>query len=116
MKFVPHPKETRNLGAPVGWDHSKVRCGSLSISDITPGGQPAMESLWVPEGFEGARLALGEAEIRLAIYGVSHPPVSMVCWPKMSLDRETKQRNLDALLGELREYALVEDLSMVAPA
>lgn len=108
MKFITHPQHTRHLGAPVGWNHSEVHCGSLSIHDTTTGNYPAMESAWKPEGFEGARLALGEATLRLTVIGQNHPPVSLhIDSPEP--DRATKRANLTKLLAELIEYARKEN-------
>lgn len=107
MKFINHPQHTRSLGAPPSWDHSKIHCGSLSISDKVAAGYPFMESAWVPEGFEGARLALGEAHVRLAIYSQSHPPVSMVVHFQV-LERRQLEHNLQKHLEEVLAYAKQE--------
>lgn len=115
MQFVPHPKQTRSLGAPLGWDHSKVHCGSLSICDTQVGGYAKMESVWEPEGFEAARLALGEASIRLGVIGTVHPPVSMHVQIK-DIDRKQQRENLSKLLHDLLEYANAEGFSVEASA
>ena len=114
MKFVKHPQHSRWLGAPIGWDHDDVPCGALSIKDTLTGAYPSMESSWEPEGFEAARLALGEADIRLAIVSTAHPPVSMIVYPKLELDRDTRRVNLMRHLRELAGYAAQEGFSILA--
>lgn len=103
MKTVPHPQQTRALGAPIGWDHSKVHCGSLSIQDDRSSGYLVMKSRWEPEGFEAVAVALGSAQIELGVWGQSHPPVSLVAYPvtgwtedrgRMALAYEKALRNL----------------------
>lgn len=103
MKTVPHPQQTRALGAPIGWDHSKVHCGSLSIHDDTSAGYGVMKSRWEPEGFEAVALALGAAQIELGVWGDAHPPVSLIAYPvtgwtedrgRMALAYEKTLRNL----------------------
>lgn len=115
MHFVHHPQQTRDLGAPEGWDHSKVHCGSLSIKDyeMAPG-VLAMESRWVPDGFEAARLALGEADIRLSVIGRSHPPVTLRMHMNLNLSPMERQVNLTRLLNDLLEYAQDEGLQVSA--
>ena len=103
MKTVPHPQQTRALGAPMGWDHSKVRCGSLSIQDDRSNGYPVMKSRWEPEGLEAVAMALGAAQIELGVFSEVHPPVSQIAYPvtgwtedrgRMALAYENTLRNL----------------------
>lgn len=103
MKTVPHPQQTRALGAPIGWDHSKVHCGSLSIHDDTSAGYGVMNSRWEPEGFEAVALALGAAQIELRVFSEVHPPVSVIAHPvtgwtehrhRMAMAYEKTLRNL----------------------
>lgn len=103
MKTVPHPQQTRALGAPIGWDQSKVHCGSLSIRDDTSTGYAVMKSRWEPEGFEAVAIALGAAQLELGVWGEAHPPVSLIAHPvagwtedrgRMALAYEKTLRNL----------------------
>jgi hypothetical protein len=105
MKTIPHPQHSRNLGAPLGWDHTKVHCGSLSIHDTNVGGYKAMESAWVPEENEALMLALGFADIRLAVIGQTHPPVSMLLMPKLGITQEVRIKALLDHMDELGKYA-----------
>lgn len=115
MHFVPHPQQTRNLGAPEGWDQKRLSCDSLSIKDyeMAPGVM-AMESRWELDGFEAARLALGEADIRLSVIGRSHPPVAMRVQMGVNLSETQRQLNLTRLLNDLLEYAQGEGLQVSA--
>lgn len=111
MKFVQHPQHTRNLGAPIGWDHSKIHCGSLSIQDRVQSGQPLMESAWSFEGRESLLLALGLAQVRLAVFGTMHPPVSMQVVQTV-VDRQAVVKAVEKALTDLAEYA--SELRLVA--
>lgn len=107
MKFVQHPQHTRSLGAPPGWDHSKVHCGSLSIKDTNVAGCATMESCWTPEGAEAMTLALGLADIRLAVFGRVHPPVSLIVYPNSAAysDRQALEQKLTAAMRDLMQIA-----------
>jgi hypothetical protein len=103
MKTVPHPQQTHALGAPPGWDHSKVHCGSLSIQDDVSSGYPVMKSRWEAEGFEALAMALGAAQIELGVFSEVHPPVSLIAYPvsgwtadrgRMAMAYEKTLRNL----------------------
>ncbi len=105
MKTVPHPHQTRALGAPIGWDHTKIHCGSLSIQDDRSSGYPVMKSRWEPEGFEAIAMALGAVQIELAVFSEMHPPVSLIAYPatgwtadrgRMAMAYEKALRNLIA--------------------
>jgi hypothetical protein len=106
MNFIPHPQHTRNLGAPVGWDHTKIHCGSLSISDTRANGYPAMASRWKLEGFEDVYMMLGSS-IELAVYGQQHPPVSMVVIPA-----DVTAEQVDAAIAKLRAFAKANGLEI----
>lgn len=110
MKFIPHPNHTRNLGAPLGWHHSKVHCGSLSISDTKIGGYPAMASRWQLEGFEDVYMMLG-ASVELAVISASHPPVSMVVIPTAPTVEQ-----IETAIARLREFAAANDLDLASSA
>jgi hypothetical protein len=71
MEFVPHPDETRRIGAPLDWDPAKHGpCGALSVSDITTdAGLRLMESLWRPDSADLAAVAAGGA----FVLGVAGP-------------------------------------------
>lgn len=114
MKFVTHPQHNRWMGAPVGWDHSKVHCGSLSIHDKRSESTPLMESAWELEGFEPLSLALGYGQIRLAIYGMVHPPVSQVVYPKdYDNSPKAKLERFNRVLSELTDNAKYHGLMLV---
>ncbi len=69
--------ETRNLGAPRGWNvEERGHCGSLAIRDEPTTAGPGMTSAWYPTAEEIARIAAG-APIYLTIIGQVHPPVAM---------------------------------------
>jgi hypothetical protein len=105
MKTVPHPKQTRALGAPIGWDHSKVHCGSLSIHDDYSSGYPVMKSRWETEGSEALALALGAAQIELGVWADMHPPVSLIAHPTTGW---TQDRGCMALAYEKTLRNLIE--------
>lgn len=107
MKTVPHPQQTRALGAPPGWDHSKVHCGSLSIHDDTSSGYRVMKSRWEGDGCEPLALALGAAQIELGIWGEGHPPVSLVAHPVSgwTQDRDRMAMAYEKTLRDLIEHA-----------
>ncbi len=67
---------TRDLGKPPGWDDSKLRCGSLPITDRLINGVPAMTSVWIPTQYELEFLNAG-GQIHLTIIGEVHPPVML---------------------------------------
>ena len=107
MKTVPHPQQTRALGAPVGWDHTKVHCGSLSIHDDKSNGYHTMKSRWQTEGCEALALALGAAQIELGVWGQAHPPVSLIAYPVTgwTQDRAAMKLAYEKTLRELSEHA-----------
>ncbi|MDR7101485.1 hypothetical protein J2X37_000635 [Croceicoccus sp. BE223] len=69
-----HPKTTRYLGAPKGWNaETDGPCGHLSICDD----RGMMLSRWEPTPDELAVLNAGGA-VELAVVGHAHPPVSLI--------------------------------------
>ena len=64
---------TRVLGAPEGWDHSKVECQGLPIVDRDDGW---MVSQWKPNAAE-LELLKQNGSILLWIYGTVHPVVGL---------------------------------------
>jgi hypothetical protein len=72
----PIKGHTRVLGAPSGWDHSQVPCGSLAIKDSTAHGQQIMESVWYPTHEELQWLNAGQP-VRLTVFGQIHPPIAV---------------------------------------
>lgn len=111
MQYIPHPQHTRNLGAPIGWDHSKVHCGSLSISDKTMQGMPVMESYWKPEGFEDVMIMLG-TPIALGVYAQSHPPVSIILPWQEPKSRAAYIDATKAAFAKMVEHAKANGLSV----
>lgn len=107
MKTVSHPQQTRALGAPIGWDHTKVHCGSLSIHDDRSNGYSVMKSRWEPEGCEALALALGAAQIELGVWGATHPPVSQIAYPVTGWteDRARMALAYEKTLRDLIEHA-----------
>jgi hypothetical protein len=107
MKTVPHPQQTRALGAPPGWDQTKVHCGSLSIHDDQSSGYPVMKSRWEPEGFEAVALALGSVQIELGVWNTEHPPVSLIAHPVTgwTADRGRMALAYEKTLRDLVEHA-----------
>lgn len=107
MKSVPHPAQTRNLGAPIGWDHTKVFCGGLSIHDDRSAGYQLMKSRWEPDGFEALAIALGAAQFELGVWNTVHPPVSVIAHPVTgwTQDRAKMARAYERVLRELVEHA-----------
>lgn len=76
-----HPKTTRWLGAPRGWDPQQHgECGHLAIADIQTAAGQAMLSRWEPTPDELALLNAG-GSIELRIVGGMHPPVSLIADP-----------------------------------
>lgn len=66
---------TRYLGAPKGWEpESDGTCSHLAIQDQQYGEGNMMVSSWEPTPAEIELLQTG-APVRLAVYGVDHPPV-----------------------------------------
>lgn len=114
MKFVTHPQHNRWLGAPLGWDHTKVLCGALSIHDQRDKSTPRMESTWEAEGFEPLALALGLGQIRLAVYGQAHPPVSLTIWPAArEHTKEDLRDRYNNVLALLEDHARTSGLMLV---
>lgn len=86
MKYITHPRETNRLGAPHGWDQSKVSCGSLSVQAAYVQDNPVMYSRWQFEGVEDIAMLLG-GSIELGVWSNVHPPVSMLLvWPDAILE------------------------------
>lgn len=104
MHFVQHPEHTQWLGAPVGWDHGRIKCDALSVRAV-PTPTPHMESAWETERSEALCLALGISHIRLAVYGLQHPPVSMIVHPHLDFPRSQLQARLNDTLKRLEKIA-----------
>lgn len=77
MKPVRHPSNNRTLGAPVGWDQSKLPVEELGITDTELEGVPCVMSFWQPDDVELANIAAGGL-IGLSIVGRTMPPASVV--------------------------------------
>ena len=107
MKFVPHPQHTRSLGAPIGWDQSKVHCGSLSIQDDTINGYHVMKSQWEFEGAESAYMLLG-GKVELCIWSDVHPPVSLIPVPPVQPITATDIENAISGLRMLAQRLCLE--------
>lgn len=72
-----HPRTTRYLGAPVGWEpETQGDCSHLAIADIPTQAGPAMDSLWEPTPEELRQLNEG-GSVCLTVFGVAHPPVGL---------------------------------------
>jgi hypothetical protein len=72
-----HPRATRYLGAPAGWQpENHGDCAHLAISDTRHKSGNAMESIWEPTPAEMERLNAG-APVSLLILGEIHPPVTI---------------------------------------
>lgn len=71
---IKTPSTTRTLGAPSDWDESKMGpCIGLPIID---GGDGGMYSYWRVPLKRRIAILFG-APIRLCVFGVGHPPVSI---------------------------------------
>lgn len=113
MKFVRHPEHNRFMGAPADWDEKRDGpCLALSIHDMRDRPLPVMESCWELEGFEPLTLALGLADIRLAVYSRVHPAVSLVVYPKTGMTREDVKTTLTGVLRKLAHYAEINELTI----
>lgn len=73
---TPIRNHIRVLGAPPGWDHSQVPCGSLAIRDESMAGMPAIASAWKPNAAELKILNEGGSVV-VRIVGLVHPPISV---------------------------------------
>jgi hypothetical protein len=73
---IQHPSNNGVLGAPAGWDQTKLPCGALPITRVDIEGQDAVLSYWKPTPDELAQLAAGAA-IVLWVVGETMPPVSL---------------------------------------
>lgn len=74
MKPVLHHSNNRVLGAPEGWDQSKMECEAIGITDREVLGMKCVVSFWQPSPSELARLNSGHA-VTLSIVGNTMPPV-----------------------------------------
>lgn len=89
MDFIKHPQHTRFIGKPRDWDEKRDgECGTLSVSDKLSNGYPVMESAWLPTAEEALALATGYAQIRLGVFGTTHPVVYMGTSPTTPDSRE----------------------------
>lgn len=77
MKPVRHPSNTRELGAPVGWDQSGLPVEPLGITDTVIGGVPCVLSFWQPDAVDLVNIAAGRP-IGLSIVGRTMPPAALV--------------------------------------
>lgn len=89
MDFVKHPQHTRFIGKPRDWVEAvSGPCGALSVHDTKSNGYPVMESAWQPSLEEALAMATGYSQIRLGIFGTSHPVVYMGTSPTTPTSRE----------------------------
>lgn len=77
MKPVRHPSNTRELGAPAGWDQSGLPVEPLGITDTVIGGVPCVLSFWQPDAVDLANIAAGRP-VGLSIVGRTMPPAALV--------------------------------------
>lgn len=76
MTPVMHSTNNRIIGAPADWDHSKVACPGLPVTDREMFGHRVMVSFWKPTEEEIEALKAG-AMVALSVVGTVHPPVGM---------------------------------------
>lgn len=76
MNHTKHPTTNLMLGAPVGWDQSKLHCDALPVTRVVWDGVPAVVSYWVPTPEELAALNAGHA-VQLSVIGHTMPPVAL---------------------------------------
>lgn len=80
MTPATHPSNTRTLGAPKDWDHSKGACSALPITDSTLCGIPCAVSFWRPSPAELELLNTG-GSVSLWVTGQNMPPVAVEVEP-----------------------------------
>jgi len=76
MNHTKHPTTNLMLGAPAGWDQSKLPCDALPVTRVLWDGVPAVVSYWVPTPEELAALNAGHA-VQLSVVGQTMPPVAL---------------------------------------
>ncbi len=74
MNPVTHPSNTRTLGAPAGWDQTKLPCDALPVTDLEQDGVNTVASFWQPDALDLQRM-VGGGLVRLGIVGHGMPPV-----------------------------------------
>jgi hypothetical protein len=76
MQRAQHKTNNAVIGAPKGWDQSKLPCDALPITITDWDGIPSCVSWWEPTAEERALIAAG-AKVRLWVAGGinQHPPV-----------------------------------------
>lgn len=99
MDFVKHPNHTRYMNKPWDWDEKERGvCGSLSVHETLDAGSGCnvMESAWEPSLEEAVAMSVGLLQIRLGVFGRSHPVVYMgTGMPSTgSIDREELRKRV----------------------
>lgn len=104
MNHTKHPTTNLMLGAPAGWDQSKLPCDALPVTRVLWDGVPAVVSYWVPTPEELAALNAGHA-VQLSVVGQTMPPVALGVDAQPQAPVADQQRR-DAILLEVGRQML----------
>ena len=74
MNPVAHKTNTKVLGAPAGWDQTKVPCDALPVTEHNHDGYAVITSFWKPEPHELSAMNAGKP-IMITVFGLNHPAI-----------------------------------------
>jgi hypothetical protein len=80
MDFENHAACNKTLGAPQGWDQSKLECAALPVRLALHNGLPLIESFWRPSPEELEHLN-ARGYVVLQVVSRSMPPVAIGVLP-----------------------------------